>query len=138
MLSEILSLIDEGENLNRLSLLVYCLNQISVRLENKFKNEYMKMMIENVRNAHKFKNPMKIVEKLFEMILFFLNSISLGEIESLEQLIGVVSPFIFKGTKLISENAHKIFLILISDPKGPQTGLYYRQLIVSLENNKGN
>lgn len=79
---------------------------------------------------------MNAIEKLFEMVLFFLNSISLSEIESLESLIGEVAPFIFKGTEKVTDYGHKIFLILISDPKGSQTGLYYKQLIVTLENNK--
>ena len=68
------------------------------------------------------------------MLSFFLQAIELKEIESLEELIGEISPFIFTGDDLIKRNAHRIFMILISDHKAPQTGLYYRQMIVSLEN----
>lgn len=70
------------------------------------------------------------------MLVFFLNSISLSEIDSLDQLIGEITPYIFKGTGKIKHHAHRIFMILISDNKSRQTGLYYRQMIVSLENNK--
>ena len=138
MLSEIFTLLDQPQKANRLSLLVYCLNQISVRLNSKFKNEYIKMLILNIRMSSHSPNSEKVIEKLFDMVLFFLNSISLEEVESLEELIGEVAPFVFKGNDNIKSNAHKIFLILISDPKASQTSLYYRQLVTALENNKKN
>lgn len=47
-------------------------------------------------------------------------------------MIGEVTPYLFKGTDTAKSYAHKIFMILISDPKSPQTGVYYKQLIVSL------
>lgn len=53
MLEEILSLVNNFNNSNRLALLVYCLNQVSVRLTNKYKNVYINMIIRNLRQ---FKN----------------------------------------------------------------------------------
>ena len=69
---------------------------------------------------------------MLEMLVFFLNSIELAEIESLDELIGEISPHIFDGTDQIKANSHRIFMLLISDTKAAKTGSYYKQRIVSL------
>lgn len=139
MLEETLSLISQPEKANRLSLLVYCLNQVSIRLNNKFKTLYSRMVMSKLREIRNRKEEMKenflpSVDQILGMIAFFLQSIDLKDIDTLEELIGEISPYIFLGTASIKKNAHKIFMILISDNKNTQTGIYYKQMIVSLEN----
>lgn len=82
MLEEITNLINQPSKEVRLSLLVYCLNQVSIRLNPKYKNMYIKMLENKLRV---FKNKKEevadiyygVVEKLLEMLVFFLNSIEL-------------------------------------------------------------
>jgi len=80
---------------------------------------------------------LRIVKKLLNVVFFFLSSIEIGEIEELEILLGEITPLLFTKEHLISESVHKIFEILISDPKQPKTALYIKQMIVSMENNAG-
>lgn len=49
MLEEVFSLIELPEKENRLSLLVYCLDQVSTRLNSKYKNMYVNMIIREIR-----------------------------------------------------------------------------------------
>ena len=72
------------------------------------------------------------VDQILGMLAFFLQFIDLKNIDSLEELIGEISPYVFIGNQSIQKNAHKIFMILISDNKSTQTGAYYKQMIVSL------
>ena len=68
------------------------------------------------------------------MILYFLGATPLEEIEDLENLISDVTTILKRGGK-ITEVIHKILLLLVSDFKAHQTITYYKQLIVSMENN---
>ena len=74
------------------------------------------------------------IDQLLGMMVFFLQSIDLKEIDSLEELIGEISSYIFAPVEAVKRNSHKLFMILISDNKNTQTGVYYRQMMVSLEN----
>ena len=69
------------------------------------------------------------------MLLFFLNSTQISEIEELESIIGQLSPLIFFQNPTLRSLGHKIFLLLISDNKSQKTSFYIRQMVVSLENN---
>lgn len=140
MLEEIISLINNASKANRLALLVYCMDQVSMKLMSKYKNQYVNMLIRYLRNYRNKKSELNkqlyygAIGKMLEMLVFFLNSIELAEIESLDELIGEISPHIFDGTDQIKANSHRIFMLLISDTKAAKTGSYYKQMIVSLEN----
>jgi hypothetical protein len=69
------------------------------------------------------------------MLLFFLNSTQISEIDDLESIIGQLSPLIFLENPTLRALGHKIFLLLISDNKSQKTSFYIRQMVVSLENN---
>jgi len=53
----------------------------------------------------------------------------------LEILLGEITPLLFVKSLQINESVHKIFEILISNPKEEKTKLYIKQMIVSIENN---
>lgn len=65
------------------------------------------------------------------MLLFFLNSTPLIEIEDLDTIIGQISPLIFFNDSQLRGLGHRIFLLLIADHKSPKTSEYIRQMIVS-------
>jgi len=50
-------------------------------------------------------------------------------------LLGEITPLLFVKSLQINESVHKIFEILISNPKEEKTKLYIKQMIVSIENN---
>lgn len=68
------------------------------------------------------------------MVFYFLGSTPLEEIEDLENLIADITGLLKRGSN-ISQVIHKIFLILVSDDASDRTVTYYKQLIVSMENN---
>jgi hypothetical protein len=53
MLEEIILLVNNASKSNRLALLVYCMDQVSIKLNNKYKNQYINMLIKYLRT---FKN----------------------------------------------------------------------------------
>ena len=69
------------------------------------------------------------------MLVFFLNSTPLADIDDLEIIIGQISPLIFLQNETLSTLGHKIFMLVISDPKNLKTYEYIRQIRVSFENN---
>lgn len=77
----------------------------------------------------------KILQIFVNMILFFLNSTPLSEIDDLEIIVGQISPLIFIGDDDLSALGHKIYLLVISDHKSFKTSEYIRQMRVSFENN---
>ena len=77
----------------------------------------------------------KTLEIFVNMILFFLNSTPLSEIDDLEMIVGQMSPLIFIGDEELALLGHKIYLLVITDPKSFKTSEYIRQMRVSFENN---
>ena len=77
----------------------------------------------------------KMLEIFVNMIMFFLNSTPLSEIDDLEMIVGQISPLIFIGDDEIAALGHKIYLLVITDPKSFKTSEYIRQMRVSFENN---
>lgn len=78
---EIYSLINNTEKLNRLELIVYCLEQVSLKLNAKYKGEFVKMMTLHLRklvqqgNLNDDKNSsLPVIKKLLGIVFFFLNS----------------------------------------------------------------
>jgi len=65
------------------------------------------------------------------MLLFFLNSTPLMEIEDLDMIIGQISPLVFFEDAELRGLGHRIFLLLIADHKSPKTSEYIRQMVVS-------
>lgn len=120
--------------------MIYCLDQVSIKLQPKFKNHYISMLINYLRVYKNKKGEISrevytgVIARLLDMLVFFLNSIDLEEIDSLDELIGEIAPHIFDEATNIRSNAHKIFMLLISNHKDQKTGSYYKQMIVSLEN----
>lgn len=138
MLEEIFSLVNNPGKANRLALMIYCLDQVSIKLQPKFKNHYINMLINYLRVYKNKKGELSrevytgVIARLLDMLVFFLNSIDLEEIDSLDELIGEIAPHIFDEAINIRSNAHKIFMLLISNHKDQKTGSYYKQMIVSL------
>lgn len=58
-----------------------------------------------------------VIKKLLGIVFFFLNSSELAELEELEILLGEITPLLFVKLLQINESVHKIFEILISNPK---------------------
>lgn len=56
MLEEIITLINNPSKSNRLALLVYCMDQVSMKLLSKYKNQYVNMLIKYLRNYRNKKN----------------------------------------------------------------------------------
>lgn len=69
------------------------------------------------------------------MMLFFLNSTQVSEMEELESVIGQLAPLVFFQDAGLRSLGHKIFLLLISDGRSQRTAPFIRQMVVSLENN---
>lgn len=83
MLEEIIGLVNKPEKSNRLSLLVYCMDQVSIKLLTKYKNQYVNMLIKYLRMYKNKKVELDtnlyygIISKMLDMLVFFLNSIEL-------------------------------------------------------------
>ena len=69
------------------------------------------------------------------MVLFFLNSSSLSEIEDLDIIIGQIAPLIFFEDDKLGALGHKIYLLVINDCRDFKTADYIRQMTVTFENN---
>ena len=72
------------EKQNRLELITYCLEQVSLKLNLKYKIEFIRMMISHLRKIQQRgqleDRELKIVKKLLGVVFFFLNSIEIAEI----------------------------------------------------------
>lgn len=68
------------------------------------------------------------------MVIFFLNSTPLEEINDLDIIIGQICPLIFFKDDELSALGHKIYLLVITDCKSYKTAEYIKQMTVSFEN----
>jgi hypothetical protein len=74
------------------------------------------------------------IDKILEMLVFFMGVVEMGDLDSLEELIGELAPHIFSPNATLKAKAHKLFTLLISDHKSTRTGGLCRQVKVALEN----
>lgn len=89
-IEEIYQLVEDKAKENRLSLIIYCLEQVSLQLNKKNKVEFIKMIHANIskgiynysgnKQSERFR---KTLEIFINMLLFFLNSTQISEIEEL-------------------------------------------------------
>jgi hypothetical protein len=141
LIEEVISLVGDKSKETRLSLIIYCLEQVSLQLQPKYKIEFMRMINKNITErmetyrGDKTPTNKKMLEIFVNMIMFFLNSTPLSEIDDLEMIVGQISPLIFIGDDEIAALGHKIYLLVITDPKSFKTSEYIRQMRVSFENN---
>lgn len=62
------------------------MDQVSMKLLSKYKNQYVTMLIKYLRNYRNRKNELPkevyfgVIGKMLEMLVFFLNSIDLAEV----------------------------------------------------------
>ena len=141
LVEEVISLVGDKNKENRMNLIIYCLQQVSLQLQPKYKTEFMRMINKNITKqmdiykADKNASNKKMLQIFVNMITFFLNSTPLSEIDDLQIIVGQISPLIFIGDDDIAALGHKIYLLVITDPKSFKTSEYIRQLRVSFENN---
>lgn len=141
LVEEIYVLVDYKEKENRLALIIYCLSQVSLKLNDKNKGEFIKMVLYNIRKLlsdvveRQHPRSSRIILIFLGMLAFFMNSTLISEQDNFETLIGELAHLVFITDPSILALVHKIYLILLADVKERKTALYYRQLVVSLENN---
>lgn len=140
-IEEIYQLVGDAAKENRLSLIIYCLEQVSLQLNPKNKALFVRMINSNIyKGIHLYSNSKdaskrKTLEIFINMLLFFLNSSQISEMEDIESIIGQLSPLVFFDDSGLKSLGHKIYLLLLSDNKNQNTPSYIRQMVVSLENN---
>lgn len=89
-IEEIYQLVEDKAKENRLSLIIYCLEQVSLQLNKKNKVEFIKMIhiniskgIYNYSGNKENERLRKTLEIFINMLLFFLNSTQISEIDEL-------------------------------------------------------
>jgi hypothetical protein len=74
--------VSNPEKQNRLELITYCLEQVSLKLSLKYKIEFVRMMNGHLRRIQQKQTlddrELKIVKKLLGVVFFFLNSIEIA------------------------------------------------------------
>jgi hypothetical protein len=144
LVEEILALVGVAGKENRLSLIIYCLEQVSLQLSPKHKSQFIRMINSNIIRLIEIcqkgtsPNNQKTLITFVNMVIFFLNSTPIDEIDDLDIIIGQMSPLIFFKDETISTLGHKIYLLVISDHKSVKTSEYIRQMKTSFENNISN
>lgn len=140
-IEEIYTLVENKSKENRLNLIIYCLEQVSLKLNNNNKDQFVTLINQNIYKqivcyTNNPSNPIikKTLKIFINMLLFFMNSINISEMNDLDTLIGQLSPIIFFEDEELQGYGHKIYLILLSDNKNQRTVDYIKQIVVSLEN----
>jgi hypothetical protein len=145
LVEEIYTLVGQPAKENRLALITYCLEQVSLQLSPRHKALFVRMVHHHIYKllhataeppadpqAAALVRPTLLV--FVNMLLFFLNSTPLSEIEDLDTLIGQLSPLVFLADPELQRIGHRIYLLLVADHRNQRTAEYLRQMVVSFEN----